>query len=70
MPKSLEELIHIGVEKYGFVASRITTKEGVRIDNIRDIKDGDIVILEWFNFRFDKYGFSATEVTVMGIVKE
>ncbi|VVB10682.1 unnamed protein product [Arabis nemorensis] len=45
LPNSLEELIEIGEKKLGFVATKILTREGAEIDDIRLIRDGDFLLL-------------------------
>lgn len=45
LPNSLEELIEIGEKKLGFVATKILTREGAQIDDIRLIRDGDSLLL-------------------------
>lgn len=45
LPNSLEELIEIGEKKLGFVATKVLTREGAQIDDIRLIRDGDFLLL-------------------------
>ncbi|CAH2077212.1 unnamed protein product [Thlaspi arvense] len=45
LPNSLEELFEIGEKKLGFVATKILTREGAHIDDIRLIRDGDFLLL-------------------------
>ncbi|CAL9227714.1 unnamed protein product [Arabidopsis halleri] len=45
LPDSLEELIEIGEKKLGFVATKILSREGAEIDDIRIIRDGDFLLL-------------------------
>ncbi|KAH1212865.1 Potassium channel AKT1 [Glycine max] len=45
LPKSLEELLHIGAEKFDYSATRILSKEGAEIEDIYVIRDGDLLIL-------------------------
>lgn len=44
LPNTLEELIEIGEKKLGFVATKILTREGAEIDDIRLIRDGDFLL--------------------------
>ncbi|KVI11631.1 Ankyrin repeat-containing protein [Cynara cardunculus var. scolymus] len=44
MPKSFEELLEIGVKKYGFLASRVVNKEGAEVDGIEVVRDGDHLV--------------------------
>lgn len=45
LPDSLEELIKIGEEKLGFIATKILNREGAQVDDIRLIRDGDFLLL-------------------------
>ncbi|KAK7384745.1 hypothetical protein VNO78_30446 [Psophocarpus tetragonolobus] len=45
LPNSLEELLRIGAEKFGFSPTKILTKEGAEIEDILVIRDGDHLIL-------------------------
>ncbi|KAL1210335.1 putative potassium channel AKT5 [Cardamine amara subsp. amara] len=45
LPTTLEELIEIGEKKLGIVATKILTREGAEIDDIRLIRDGDFLLL-------------------------
>ncbi|XP_028779283.1 potassium channel AKT1 [Neltuma alba] len=45
LPKSLEELIDMGVKKFDFLANKILTREGAEIEDIRLIRDGDHLVL-------------------------
>ncbi|KAJ9548610.1 hypothetical protein OSB04_021153 [Centaurea solstitialis] len=44
LPKSFEELLEVGVKKYGFVASRVVNKEGAEVDGIEVVRDGDHLV--------------------------
>ncbi|XP_061356258.1 potassium channel AKT1-like [Gastrolobium bilobum] len=45
LPKSIEELLHIGAQKFDFSPTRILTKEGAEVEDINVIRDGDHLIL-------------------------
>ncbi|KAL1826885.1 hypothetical protein ACET3Z_005297 [Daucus carota] len=45
LPESLEELLEIGSQKFGFSPTKILTKDGALIDNIKLIRDGDHLML-------------------------
>ncbi|XP_061346258.1 potassium channel AKT1-like isoform X1 [Gastrolobium bilobum] len=45
LPKSLEELLDIGAKKFDFSPTKILTKEGAEVDDIRLIRDGDHLII-------------------------
>ncbi|XP_054797162.1 potassium channel AKT1-like isoform X2 [Prosopis cineraria] len=45
LPKSLQELIDMGVKKFDFLANKILTTEGAQIEDIKLIRDGDHLIL-------------------------
>ncbi|KAG4933998.1 hypothetical protein JHK87_048000 [Glycine soja] len=46
LPKSLEELLRIGAEKFDFSPTKILSKERAEIEDIYVIRDGDLLILE------------------------
>ena len=45
LPESLEELLEIGSQKFGFSPTKVLTKDGALIDNINLIRDGDHLML-------------------------
>ncbi|KAM7258164.1 hypothetical protein ACFE04_013905 [Oxalis oulophora] len=45
LPKSLPELLDIGAQKFGISPTKVVTKEGAEIDDIKLIRDGDVLIL-------------------------
>ncbi|KAI0491680.1 hypothetical protein KFK09_025940 [Dendrobium nobile] len=45
LPRSIEELLWIGDKKFGFQASKVVTKDGVEIDDLQLIRDGDHLLL-------------------------
>ncbi|XP_020583593.1 potassium channel AKT1-like [Phalaenopsis equestris] len=45
LPRSMEELLWIGDEKFGFHASKVVTKDGVEIDDLKLVRDGDHLLL-------------------------
>ena len=45
LPKSLEELLNIGVKKFDYFGTKILTKDGVKVEDINLIRDGDHLIL-------------------------
>ncbi|CAM8961567.1 unnamed protein product [Rhodiola kirilowii] len=45
LPESIQELLRIGNRKFGINATRVTTEEGVEVDDIEVIRDGDSLIL-------------------------
>ncbi|WOL00363.1 hypothetical protein Cni_G09076 [Canna indica] len=45
MPDSLRELLDIGSKKFGFVPSKVLTKEGAEVDDVKLIRDGDHLLL-------------------------
>nr|GMC58758.1 potassium channel AKT1-like [Ipomoea batatas] len=44
LPKSFQELLQIGVKKYGFLAAKVVSKEGAEIDSIELIRDNDHLV--------------------------
>lgn len=44
LPGSFEELLDIGVKKFGFLPSKIVTKDGAEIDSVEVIRDGDHLV--------------------------
>ena len=45
LPKSLEELLHVGSEKFNFSPTKVLTEDGAEIKDINLIRDGDHLIL-------------------------
>nr|XP_043624262.1 potassium channel AKT1 [Erigeron canadensis] len=46
LPQSFQELLDIGVKKFGFTPSRVLIKEGAEIDDVDVIRDGDHLVFE------------------------
>ncbi|KAI3775465.1 hypothetical protein L1987_50042 [Smallanthus sonchifolius] len=46
LPQSFQELLDIGVRKFGFLASRVMNMEGAEIDEIELILDGDHLVFD------------------------
>ncbi|XP_071742273.1 potassium channel AKT1-like [Rutidosis leptorrhynchoides] len=46
LPQSFQELLNIGVKKFGFLPSRVLNKEGAEIDEIELIRDGDHLVFQ------------------------
>lgn len=44
LPPSFEELVDIGVKKYGLSPAKIRSKDGAEIDNIELVRDGDHLV--------------------------
>ncbi|KAJ0780666.1 putative cyclic nucleotide-binding domain, potassium channel, voltage-dependent, EAG/ELK/ERG [Helianthus annuus] len=44
LPRSFQELLEIGVKKYGFLASKVLNKDGAEVDGIEVVRDGDHLI--------------------------
>ncbi|KAJ0557787.1 putative KHA domain-containing protein [Helianthus annuus] len=44
IPRSFQELLEIGVKKYGFLASKVVNKQGAEVDEIEVVSDGDHLI--------------------------
>ncbi|XP_057968813.1 potassium channel AKT1 [Malania oleifera] len=44
LPESLQELLEIGAKKYGFLPSKVLSRDGAEIDDIETIRDGDHLI--------------------------
>ncbi|KAI3781881.1 hypothetical protein L2E82_11909 [Cichorium intybus] len=44
LPKSFEELLEIGLKKYGFLAVRVVNKDGAEVDEIDVVRDGDHLV--------------------------
>ncbi|KAI3694801.1 hypothetical protein L1987_77782 [Smallanthus sonchifolius] len=44
LPRSFQELLEIGLKKYGFMASKVVNKQGAEVDEIEVIIDGDHLI--------------------------
>ncbi|PKA49049.1 Potassium channel AKT1 [Apostasia shenzhenica] len=45
LPRSVEELVSIGVKKFGIRAAMVATKEGAEVDDLGLIRDGDHLLL-------------------------
>lgn len=45
LPKSLQELLDIGANKFDFSPTKIFNEEGAEIEDINLIRDGDLLIL-------------------------
>ncbi|OMP05276.1 hypothetical protein CCACVL1_01974 [Corchorus capsularis] len=64
LPKSIEELLDIGAQKFGLPLTRVLTEEGAEIDDIELIRDGYRLILvnaEYASTQiFEGYSQSAT----------
>ncbi|KAK6273140.1 PREDICTED: potassium channel AKT1 [Theobroma cacao] len=45
LPKSLEELLDVGAQRFGFSLTRVMTEVGAEIDDIELIRDGDHLVL-------------------------
>ena len=45
LPKSIQELLNVGAQKFEFCPTKILTKEGAEIDDIELIRDGDHLVL-------------------------
>ncbi|XP_057428339.1 potassium channel AKT1-like isoform X2 [Lotus japonicus] len=45
LPKSFQELLHIGAKKFDFSPTKLLTKEGAQVEDINVIRDGDYLIL-------------------------
>ncbi|MFS7982272.1 putative cyclic nucleotide-binding domain, potassium channel, voltage-dependent, EAG/ELK/ERG [Helianthus anomalus] len=46
LPQTFQELLDIGVRKFGFVASKVMNMEGAEIDEIELIRDGDHLVFD------------------------
>ncbi|KAD5317752.1 hypothetical protein E3N88_17698 [Mikania micrantha] len=44
LPRSFQELLEIGVKKYGILASKVVHKDGPEVDDIEVVRDGDHLI--------------------------
>ncbi|GFS37452.1 K+ transporter 1 [Actinidia rufa] len=44
LPKTFQELLDIGAKKFGFLPTKVRTKDGAEIDDIELIRDGDHII--------------------------
>ncbi|XP_071689648.1 potassium channel AKT1-like [Rutidosis leptorrhynchoides] len=44
IPKTFQELLDIGLKKYGIMASKVVNKEGAEIDEIEVVVDGDHLV--------------------------
>lgn len=45
LPSSMRELLDVGSKKFGFAACKVLTEDGVEIDDVRLIRDGERVVL-------------------------
>ncbi|KAL6984857.1 RAC-alpha serine/threonine-protein kinase [Sarracenia purpurea var. burkii] len=45
LPHGLQELLDIGAKKFGFLPTKVLTKDGAEIDDIQLIRDGDHLVL-------------------------
>nr|DAD27075.1 TPA_asm: hypothetical protein HUJ06_028544 [Nelumbo nucifera] len=45
LPQSLEELLAICAKKFGFSPTKVLSKDGAEIDDIRLIRDGDHLVI-------------------------
>ncbi|KAJ0985655.1 hypothetical protein J5N97_004011 [Dioscorea zingiberensis] len=45
LPGSLKELLQVGAMKFGFLPTKVLTREGAEIDDINVIRDGDQLVL-------------------------
>ncbi|CAK9176309.1 unnamed protein product [Ilex paraguariensis] len=45
LPKSLQELLDIGAQKFGFSPAKVLTKDGAQVDDIAVVRDGDKLVL-------------------------
>ncbi|RWW66664.1 hypothetical protein BHE74_00025943 [Ensete ventricosum] len=45
MPDSLRELLDIGSKKFDFLPTKVLTKDGAEIDDVKLIRDGDYLVL-------------------------
>ncbi|XP_020098684.1 potassium channel AKT1-like [Ananas comosus] len=45
LPESMEELLDIGAKKFGFLPTKVLTKDGAEVDDVKLIRDGDHLIL-------------------------
>ncbi|PSS13819.1 Potassium channel like [Actinidia chinensis var. chinensis] len=45
LPNTFQELLDIGAKKFGFLPTKVITKEGAEIDDIELIRDGDHITL-------------------------
>lgn len=45
LPQTLQELLHIGAGKFGTMPTKVLTEDGVEIDEIEVIRDGDNLTL-------------------------
>lgn len=41
LPDSLQELLDLGYQKFGFQATKVVTKDGALIEDLSVIRDGD-----------------------------
>ncbi|KAI7733991.1 hypothetical protein M8C21_014329 [Ambrosia artemisiifolia] len=46
LPQTFQELLDIGVRKFGFLASKVMNMEGAEIDEIELIRDGDHLVFD------------------------
>ncbi|KAA8525368.1 hypothetical protein F0562_007214 [Nyssa sinensis] len=45
LPESLQELLDLGAQKFGFCPTKVLTKDGALIEDIALVRDGDLLIL-------------------------
>ena len=45
MPDTLQELLDIGVQKFGISLNKVLTKDGALVEDIEVIRDGDHLVL-------------------------
>ncbi|PKA53771.1 Potassium channel AKT1 [Apostasia shenzhenica] len=45
LPRSMEEIFSVGIKKFGFQAAKVVTRDGVEVDDVRIIRDGDHLLL-------------------------
>ncbi|OAY73666.1 Potassium channel AKT1 [Ananas comosus] len=45
LPESMEEPLDIGAKKFGFLPTKVLTKDGAEVDDVKLIRDGDHLIL-------------------------
>nr|GEZ23101.1 potassium channel AKT1-like [Tanacetum cinerariifolium] len=46
LPQTFEDLLQVGVKKFGFLPSRVLNEEGAEIDEIELIRDGDHLVFD------------------------
>lgn len=45
LPESIEELLEVGSQRFGFSPTKVGTKDGALISDIKLIRDGDHLML-------------------------